>query len=321
MNSVMFGCRRLYVAMHDGTLDAVTGAFGYTGKYIAEHLLREGRRVRTLTGHPDRMSPFAEPVAAIPFNFDRPDALAASLHDVDTLYNTYWIRFPRHAYTFERAVANSRVLISAAKEAGVRRFVHVSITNPSEDSPLGYFRGKALVERALIESGMSYAIIRPTVVFGVEDILINNIAWLLRRLPVFGVPGSGDYKLQPVFAADLAKLAVEAATRSGNAVTDAVGPEVFTFRELVQRIADAVRSRAAILPMNPSTVLGLARVFGWLLGDVVLTREEVAGLSAGLLVSKGPPTCPTRFTQWLATHGDRLGQDYASELARHYGRR
>jgi len=318
MNSVIFGCRRLYVAMDDGTLDAVTGAFGYTGKYIAERLLRMGRRVRTLTGHPNRTNPFAQQVAPIPFNFDRPDALAASLHDVDTLYNTYWIRFPRREHSFERAVAHSRVLISAAREAGVRRFVHVSITNPSEDSPLGYFRGKAIVERALVDSGLSYAIIRPTVVFGVEDILINNIAWLLRRLPVFGVPGSGDYKLQPVFAEDLAKLAVEAATRPGSAVIDAVGPEVFTFRELVQRIAGAVRSRAAILPINPSIVLGLARVFGWLLGDVVLTREEVAGLSAGLLVSKDPPTCPARFTHWLAMHGDRLGRDYASELARHY---
>lgn len=304
--------------MDNNTFDVVTGAFGYTGKYIARRLLERGRRVRTLTGHPERTNPFDQPVEAAPFNFDRPQALAESLRGAETVYNTYWIRFPRKDLTFERAVKNSKVLIAAAREAGVRRFVHTSITNPSADSPLGYFRGKALVERAIVESGLSYAIIRPTVVFGTEDILINNIAWLLRRLPVFGVPGSGDYRLQPVFADDLAELAVHTAAQNENHVIDAVGPEVFTFRELVQYIGGVVGSRAKIIPMNRSIVLALAHMFGWFLGDVLLTRQEVDGLMAGLLVSSATPTCPTHFTDWLKTHGAGLGAEYASEIARHY---
>ena len=304
--------------MNNNTFDVVTGAFGYTGKYIAGQLLRSGRRVKTLTGHPERANPFKQPVTVAPFNFDRPEALVESLRGADTVYNTYWIRFPRKEMTFKRAVENSKVLIAASRKAEVRRFVHISITNPSEDSPLGYFHGKALVERAIIDSGLSYVIIRPTVVFGNEDILINNIAWLLRRFPVFGVPGSGDYRLQPVFAGDLAELAVHTAAQNDNQVIDAVGPEVFTFRELVQSIGGAVGSRARVIAMNRSFVSVLARVFGWFLGDVLLTRQEVDGLMAGLLLSNSAPTCPTQFTDWLKTHGAGLGTEYASEIARHY---
>ena len=88
--------------------------------------------------------------------------------------------------------------------------MHISITNPSLDSPLPYFRGKAILEKEIRASGISHAIVRPTVLFGKEDILINNITYLLRRLPVFAIPGSGDYRLQPIYVEDLAEIAVEA---------------------------------------------------------------------------------------------------------------
>lgn len=179
-------------------LNVVTGAFGYTGKHIARHLLDIGKQVRTITGHPDRDNPFGGRVPAFPFNFDNPAALVKNLRGATTLYNTYWVRFNRGRVSFDTAVENTRKLISACVDAGVQRIVHVSITNASADSPLPYFRGKGLLETEIIQSGLSYAIIRPTVIFGPEDVLINNIAWLLRRFPVFAVPGAGDCRLQPV---------------------------------------------------------------------------------------------------------------------------
>ncbi len=185
--------------MTETPLHAVTGAFGYSGKYIARRLLAAGRRVITLTNSTDRANEFGGQTRAFPFHFDRPDELAASLAGVEVLYNTYWVRFNHKLFRHADAVRNTLILFDAAQRAGVRRIVHVSITNPAEDSPLEYFRGKARLERALIESGLSYAILRPTVLFGAEDILINNIAWLLRRLPVFGVFGDGSYRLQPIY--------------------------------------------------------------------------------------------------------------------------
>ena len=253
-----------------------------------------------------------------PLDFGDAGQLAESLRGADTLYNTYWIRFARGDMTHDVAVRNSRNLIDAAVEAGVRRVVHISITNASEDSPLPYFRGKALGEQAVRESGLSYAIVRPTVLFSAEDILINNIAWFLRRFPVFLIGGSGGYPVQPVAVDDVARLAVDAGAGSDDMALDAVGPETFTFDEMVRLLARRVGSRARLMHVPPSAALLAAGMLGWLVRDVVLSRDEMDGLTAGLLASAGPPTGRTRFTEWLETEGASLGRRYASELARHY---
>ena len=132
-----------------------------------------------------------------PLDFDDQLGLVASLEGVTTLYNTYWVRFAHARIDHELAVANSRTLFWAAKRAGVHRIVHVSITHPSVDAPWPYFRGKALVERALAEAEVPYAVLRPAILFGGDGVLLNNIAWLLRRLPVFAVGGRGDYGSAP----------------------------------------------------------------------------------------------------------------------------
>ena len=299
-------------------MNVVTGAFGYTGKYITSRLLSMGETVRTLTNHPGRQNPFGEKVSFAPFNFDRRTELVESLRGATTLYNTYWVRFPQRRVTYDKAIENTNSLIEAAEEAGVHRMVHISITNASEGSPLPYFAGKGLLETAIVNSSLSYGIIRPTVIFGTEDILINNIAWILRRFPVFTIPGQGDYRLQPVYVGDVADIAVEAGYRSDDVIIDAVGPEVYTYEQLVQIIAREVRSQARIVHVAPGTVLLLSRLVGYLVRDVIVTQEEVRGLMSSLLVSPGPPTGNTLLSEWLEDNAGTLGKGYASELARHY---
>lgn len=304
--------------MESPDLNVVTGAFGYTGKYITRRLLSMGKEVRTLTGHSDRPDPFGGQVSVAPFNFDNPGELVKSLQGAAVLYNTYWVRFPHGQVTYDKAVENTKILIKAAEAAGVRRIIHVSITNASEDSPLPYFRGKGLLEKAIIHSRLSYAIIRPAVIFGVEGILINNIAWFLRRFPIFAVMGLGDYRLQPVFVEDMADIAVSAAQKDDNIIMDAVGPETYTFDELVRLIAGKVRSRARIMHLPAGLALSLSRLVGSLVKDVVLTRDEVEGLMANLLISSGAPTGQTRLSGWLGQNAEGVGDRYASELQQHY---
>jgi uncharacterized protein YbjT (DUF2867 family) len=299
-------------------LHIVTGAFGFSGRHIARRLLDRGMNVRTLTSRPQADSPFGDRVPAVPFNFDHRAQLTESLRGAAVLYNTYWVRFTHGNRSFDQASSNSRTLIECAVEAGIPRFIQVSITNPSEDSPLAYFRGKAIVERILAESGLSYAILRPTVLFGSGDVLINNIAWMLRRLPAFGVFGSGDYPVQPVLVDDLAALAIDYAGRTETATIDAVGPEIFTYEQLVRLIRRAIRGLARIIHISPGRGLTVGKLLGGMVGDVLITPEEIEGLMAGLLVSHRPPTCPTRFANWLSGHADDLGREYASELKRHY---
>jgi len=298
--------------------DVVTGAFGYSGKYITERLLKAGRRVRTITGHPGRENVFRDQVEIAPMDFCDRAALVQSLRGASVLFNTYWVRFNHGNATFDQAVANSRVLIQAAREAGVSKIVHLSIANPSLDSHLAYYSGKAQVEKAIVDSGLSYAILRPTVIFGPEDILINNIAWFTRRFPVFAIPGNGSYELQPIFVEDLADLAVREAQSGSNRIVDAVGPETFTFESLVRKIAEAVGANPRFLHVNPRAAYELLRVVGRALGDVILTREEIDGLMANLLVSKCPPAGRTQFSAWLVQNASALGARYSSELQRHY---
>lgn len=295
---------------------AVTGAFGYSGKYIAEHLLAEGKTVITLTNSLQRENPFGERLRPFPFHFDELQKLAESLRGVTVLYNTYWVRFNHRSFTHADAVRNTITLFEAAKVAGVERVVHVSITNPSEDSPLEYFSGKARLERALVESGLSYAILRPTVLFGKEDILVNNIAWVLRRLPVFGVFGDGQYKVQPIYVDDLAELAVEQGRERKNVVIDAIGPETFTYRDLAAVVGEIIGKRRPILSIPPALGYAVGWAIGELVGDVMITREEIAGLMANLLYVESPPAGHTKLTDWAREHASTLGLEYTSELAR-----
>ncbi len=298
------------------TLHAVTGAFGYSGKYIAKRLLDRGHEVITLTNSPDRANPFAGRVKPYPFNFNDPDELARSLRDVSVLYNTYWVRFNHKLFRHADAVRNTERLFAAAKEANVERIVHVSITNPSEDSSLEYFSCKARLERALEESGVSHAILRPTVLFGKEDILINNIAWALRRLPVFGVFGNGEYRLQPIYVDDLAALAVEQGARRDNVTLDAIGPETFAYSELVKIIGETIGKKRPVISVSPAVGYLAGWILGKLVGDVMITHEEIKGLMADLLHVDSPPAGTTRLTDWIREHADSLGRKYTSELAR-----
>jgi uncharacterized protein YbjT (DUF2867 family) len=294
-------------------LDVVTGAFSYTGSFIARRLLDEGAGVRTLTRSDDPSSPLYRKVETAPLQFADRSALVESLRGARCLYNTYWVRFERDGTTFERAVRNSALLFATAAEAGVERIVHVSVTNPSLDSPLPYFRGKALVERELAASGVDHAIVRPTLVFGPRDILVNNIAWILRRFPVFVVPGDGTCRVQPVSAEDVAEIAVTA-----TGTVDAAGPETYTFDELVRLVAAAVGHRRALVHVPPGLALAVGALVGAARRDVVLTAEEVAGLQASLLVSAEPPHGRDSFREWLERNGATLGRRYVSELARNF---
>ena len=301
--------------------DAVTGAFGFTGRAIAEGLLARGRSVVTLTSHPRPADPLAPRIEVKPLDFERSADLAASLAGVDVLYNTYWIRFPRKGLTFEAAIAHSEVLLAAARQADVRRIVHVSVVGASRDGPTPYVRAKGTLEDRVRSARLEWAIVRPTLTFGPGDILLNNLAWALRRLPVYGIPGRGRYRIQPVHVDDVARLCLEVADGPSGVTTDAAGPEKPEYVELVKAIRSAVGSRSLIVPMPGWAVLAAARYLGLVVGDVVLTRHEMTELTTEFLTSKEPPLGTTSLTTWIAEHGADLGRRWSSELKRNYDRR
>lgn len=298
--------------------DVVTGSFGFIGRYITDRLLTAGRQVKTITTHVEKPNPFNSKVQAFPYNFDRPDDLVKTLQGVDRLYNTYWIRFEHEGMTFSQAVQNTKILFQCAAEAGVRKVVHLSVTHASEDSPLPYYSGKGHQEKALIESGLAYSIIRPTLVFGLEDILVNNIAWLIRRFPIFPIAGDGRYQLQPVFVRDLASIAFEQGQSVGSDIVDAIGPETYTYEDFVRTLASVIGRDLAFIHVPPGLTIILGKLIGAFLRDVILTKNELRGLMDNYLTSTGTPNGRTLFSAWLEENRDAIGVRYTSELARHF---
>jgi NADH dehydrogenase len=301
---------------HGDGVHCVTGGLGYSGRFIARRLLERGRRVRTLTGSIDRPNPFGDALDIHPLAFDDPPALTASLAGVSVLYNTYWVRFTHGSFGHAQAVRNTIRLFAAAERAGVERIVHVSITNPAEDSELEYFRGKACLEAELRATGLSHAILRPAVLFGDDDILINNIAWMLRRLPIFGVFGDGSYRLQPIHVDDLAALAVAEGERSEDSLVQAIGPESFAYRQLVRTIGEIIGRPRRIVSVPPWLGHVVGRGIGAVVRDVVITRDEIRGLMEERLYVDAPPAGETRLTEWAREHADTLGRRYHHELRR-----
>jgi NADH dehydrogenase len=284
---------------------------------MARRLLAQGHEVLTLTNSMRRSNPFGGKVKPQPFNFDNPALLEATLREVDVLINNYWVRFNMPPlFTHAEAVRNAKVLFDAAKRAGVARIVHISITNPDRNSDLPYFSGKAEMEEHLKSTGLSHCILRPTVLFGKEDILINNIAWGLRYLPVFGIFGDGRYRLQPIHVDDLAEAVVLQAHERTNSMIDAVGPETFHYRDMVEMIAEAIGVRPRIVFLPPALAYQATRIVGWFVDDVVITREEIRGLMEERLYVNSGPLGATKLSEWVRANRLRLGLKYTSEMAR-----
>ena len=289
-----------------------------TGRYITQLLLQQGHRVQFITGHPSRGNPLGDRVQLHPFNFDQPNLLRQNLEGTDTLFNTYWIRVDHNGRTHQQCVEQTRVMFQAARKAGVHHIVHVGITNADPGSDLPYFQGKGQLEDALRDlEDVSHAILRPTVLYGTEDILLNNIAWTLRKFPAVFLLGRGEYGIQPVFVEDLAELAVQMRERQENVEIDAVGPKIYSYAMMVR---SAIGARCAILLMPSGMTYLAGKAPGLMLGDILLTRDEIKGLSRGLPVSRSGELapCPTKLSEWLDRYWDELGRGYDNEVKRHY---
>ena len=298
---------------------AVTGVFSYSGRFIAEALLARGWEVVALgRRQPAPADSLAERVDFYPLLLDNEEALVSALSGCEALFNTYWVRFEHGGATFAEAIERSSRLFHAASRAQVRRIVHLSVSNAHAKSPFPYFRGKAAVEAALRRANCSYAILRPTLIFGGrEEVLVNNIAWLLRRLPLFLLPDGGRCRLQPVSVFDLARIAVDLGETEGNVVLDLAGPETFTFADLVAQIKDAVGSHARLLSAPSGFVLTCSALAGFLLRDRLLTRDELGALTDNLLACE-TATTESRFSDWLEANASWLGSNYANELRRNW---
>ena len=300
---------------------AITGVLGYSGRYVAQEARRRGWRVVGLTDSGHRL-PNPEGWELRPMPWSTRDAV---LDGVDVLVNTYWVRFSyaggrKAAFSHEEAVNNTGKLFEAAQRSGVQRIIHTSITCPDAASPLPYFRGKAELEHALAATGIPHSILRPAVLFGdspSESILINNMAWSLRHLPAVATFGWGSYRLRPLHVQDFADAAMdEAEQEAPRRIIQAIGQESYSFRELWRLLARAMGIRRPILPLPAGIGYAGTCILGRLMGDIMLTRDEIRGLSEDRLYAPGSGIGSRLLNRWVQQHAGTLGNTYESELAR-----
>ena len=302
---------------------AITGVLGYSGRYVAAEAAKRGWRVIGLTNSAGRLAnPSGYELRPMPWS-TQDDVLAG----VDVLVNTYWVRFSYEgrqgghvAFSHDGAVKNTHALFAAAQRAGVKRVVHTSITCPDAASKLPYFRGKAELELALAATGLPHSILRPAILFGdtpQESILINNMAWSLRHLPAVATFGWGNYNLQSIHVQDFAELAMnEAESSEMSRIINATGMETYTFRELWGLLARSMGLWRPILSVPHAVGYMAARLLGAMVGDVMLTRDEIAGLSQNRLAVPGSGSGSRLLSTWLQQHAGDLGRKYSSELSR-----
>jgi len=295
---------------------AITGAFGYSGKYISEKLLGENYQVKTLTNSPHKHHPYKDKIEIAPLSFDNKDLLVKNLSGYDVLINTYWVRFNHKKFNHQGAVKNTKILFDASKEAKIKKIIHVSITNPDINSELEYFKGKAILEEYLKSLDINYAIIRPAVLFGKEDILINNMAWFVRNLPVIGVFGDGNYKLQPIHVEDFAKLIINRINVDKNVILNAIGKETYTYKQLLLAIMSGIDVHKKIINVNPLVGYWAGKIIGFLKNDVFITKEEIKGLMQNKLYVNDKPIGEISLQEWIKHNKHTLGKKYASELLR-----
>lgn len=294
----------------------ITGAFGYSGKYTTEKLLSRGYNVQTITNSLHKKNPFEGKIKVAKLDFQHPDKLTETLKGSDVLINTYWVRFNHKKFNHNEAVENTKIMFDAAKSAGVKKIVHVSITNPDKNSDLEYFKGKGELEEYLMNLGVPYSIVRPAVLFGEEDILINNIAWMIRHMPLMGVFGKGEYKIQPIYVHDFAEVLITEAENPKNNIVNAIGAETFTYKELILTIKKIIGSKTPVINVSPGFGYRVGKIVSSLKKDVTITRPEIKGLMDNLLYVDDKPAGKTKLTEWAEKNKKTLGKKYSNELLR-----
>ena len=224
-------------------LATVIGGSGFVGRYVVRALAREGWRVRAACRRPD-LAGYLQPMGRvgqihpIQANLRYPESLVHAVRGAEAVITSVGVLAPTGAQSFEAVhVDGPRAAAKAAREAGVRRFVHISAIGADAQSNARYARTKAAGEQAVLEDFPGAIIVRPSIIFGPEDQFFNRFASMARMSPLLPLIGGGKSRFQPVYVADLAEAVAAAASGAGTPGTiyEAGGPDVLTFRQLLDK--------------------------------------------------------------------------------------
>ncbi len=274
------------------TLVTVFGGSGFLGRHVVRALANRGYRIRVAVRRPE-LTGYLRPMGkvgqihAVQANLRYPQSVAAAMRDADIAINLVGILFERGAQRFDAVHAVGAETVARAASAAGARLAHVSAIGADADLPARYARSKAEGERLVLEAAPSATIMRPSIIFGPEDDFFNRFAALARLSPALPLPGGGLTRFQPVFAGDVAEaiaLAVDGNVPPGK-IYELGGPDVHTFRELMQFILTTIGRRRLLVPV-PFAVLKFQAAFAQFLPKPPITPDQVELLKRDNVVSE-----------------------------------
>jgi NADH dehydrogenase len=273
------------------TLITIFGGSGFLGRHVVRALAKRRYRIRVAVRRPE-LAGFLQPLGsvgqihAVQANVRHQESVEAAVRDADVAINLVGILFERGRQRFEAVQGYGAERVALAAAAYGARMVHVSAIGADEHSPSAYARAKALGEKLVLAATPRATVIRPSILFGPEDDFFNRFAAMARLAPALPLVGGGTTRFQPAFVGDVAEavaLAVDGKAKTG-AVYELGGPEVFTFRELMEYVLKTIGRKRALVPL-PFAIAKLQAGILQFLPKPPLTPDQVELLKSDNVVS------------------------------------
>ncbi|MSP95166.1 MAG: complex I NDUFA9 subunit family protein [Alphaproteobacteria bacterium] len=275
-------------------LAVVYGGSGFLGRHIVRALANDGWRIRVAVRHPNTAH-FLKPmgrvgsIQIVKTNINNDASVEAAMHGADAVINLVGILVPGGSQRFDAIhIEGARRIARLAAAQGVARLVHISALGAAKDSTARYFRTKAEGEAAVRDAYASATVFRPSLVFGPEDDFFNRFGWLARMSPVLPLIGGGKTRFQPVYVGDVAQAIVQVLAKPETAgkVFELAGPQVYTFKEIMQLVLRETRRKRILLPL-PFRIARIQAMFLGLLPKPLLTLDQVRMLATDNVPSDG----------------------------------
>jgi uncharacterized protein YbjT (DUF2867 family) len=279
------------IRSNSDTLVTVYGGSGFLGRHVVRALAKRDYRIRVAVRRPE-LSGHLQPLGrvgqihAVQANIRNAASVEAAARGADVLINLVGILFERGRQRFEAVHTVGAEQVALAAHAHGARLVHVSAIGADENSPSAYGRSKAKAEQLVLAAQATAVIMRPSIIFGPEDDFFNRFAAMARMSPALPLIGGGTTRFQPVFVGDVAAAIAEAVTGNARAGTtyELGGPEVRTFKELMQFVLKVTERKRLLLPL-PFFAAKLQAMLLQFMPTPLLTPDQVELLRVDNVVS------------------------------------